>query len=145
MIQLVRIFHDLPEGFEALRAEAVAEGHRHMDRLAEDFASGVQRFDRDGEVLLAAFVEGELAGIGGVTHEPTEMIEPALRMRRLYVAQARRRDGVARTIAAALAQEGFGHVALITVHAGNPGADAFWEAQGFTPVDGHPWSHELRR
>jgi GNAT superfamily N-acetyltransferase len=145
MIQLVRIFEGLPDGFAALRTEAAAEGHRHMDRLEADFESGAQRFDRDGESLLAAFVEGELAGIGGITHEPGETAEPALRMRRLYVAPSYRRGGVARAIASALAQEGFSHVALITVHAGNPGADAFWQAQGFTAVEGRPWSHQLRR
>ena len=144
MIQLVRIFDDLPEGFDILRAEAAAEGHQHMARLAADFESGAQRFDRDGEALLAAFVGGALAGIGGLTIEPTETAEPALRMRRLYVAKAHRRAGVARTLATALIQEGLGHAALLTVHAGNPGADAFWEAQGFKPVQGRAWSHELR-
>jgi GNAT superfamily N-acetyltransferase len=145
MIQLVRIFDDLPEGFDALRAEAAAEGHGNMDRLAVDWASGAQRFDREGEALLAAFVDGELAGIGGITVEPTATEAAALRMRRLYVARPHRRGGVARTIASALAQEAFGSAAWITVHAGNPGAEAFWEAQGFIRVRGRPWSHELRR
>lgn len=145
MIQLIRIFDDLPEGFDALRAEATAEGHRNMNRLAADFESGAQRFDRDGEALLAALVGGELAGIGGLTLEPTESSEPTLRMRRLYVGTAHRRAGVARTIVMALVQEGFGYAGLLTVHAGNPGADAFWIAQGFTPVEGRAWSHELRR
>ncbi len=116
-----------------------------MDRLAADFESGVQRFDRDGEALLAALVGGELAGVGGLTFEPTPTDEPALRMRRLYVRKAHRRAGVAQTIATALVQEGFGHAALITVHAGNPGAAAFWLAQDFTAVSDRPWSHELRR
>ena len=34
MLQLVRIEDELPDGFEALRAEGEAEGHRHMTRLA---------------------------------------------------------------------------------------------------------------
>ena len=36
MLQLVRIDHDLLDGFERLRAEAEAEGHRHMTRLAHE-------------------------------------------------------------------------------------------------------------
>jgi GNAT superfamily N-acetyltransferase len=145
MIQLVRIFDHLPEGFDRIRAEAAAEGHRHMDRLADDWTSGAQRFDGDGQALLAAFLDGDLVGVGGITREPTVVTELALRMRRLFVSARARRAGVARAIASALAQEGFGHAALITAHAGNPGADAFWEAQGFRRVDGRPWSHELRR
>lgn len=145
MIQLIRIFDDLPEGFAALRAEADAEGHRHMSRLADEWASGVQRFDKDGEALLAAMFGGDLAGVGGVTREPIDTVEPALRMRRLYVSRRARRSGIGRVLATALVQEGFGHAALITVHAGNPDAGAFWEAQDFTPVSGRPWSHELRR
>lgn len=144
-VQLVRISDELPTDFPRLRAEADAEGHRHMARLETDWASGAQRFDREGEALLAAFAGGELVGIGGLTHEPEPAGEPALRMRRLYVSPDARRSGVARAIASALTQEGFGHVALLTVHAGNPGADAFWGAQGFTLVSGRPWSHELRR
>ncbi len=145
MIQLVRVFDDLPEGFAALRDEAQAEGHRHMSRLAEEWTSGAQRFAGDGEALLAAMLGGDLVGVGGITLEPTEASESALRMRRLYVAPRARRMGVARTLATALAQEGFGHAALITVHAGNPAADLFWEAQDFERVSGRPWSHELRR
>lgn len=145
MIQLVRIMDALPDGFEQLCDEAKAEGHRHMARLADDWACGAQRFDRDGEALLAAYLEGDLVGVGGLTLEPTPTAEPALRMRRLYVSPGSRRAGVARAIASALAQEALGQVALITVHAGDDGAARFWEAQDFKPVEGRPWSHELRR
>ncbi|MBT9470658.1 MAG: GNAT family N-acetyltransferase [Pseudomonadota bacterium] len=145
MIQLVRIIDELPGDFERLRTAAAAEGHRHIERLDEDWNSGAQRFAGDGEALLAAYQGGELVGIGGVTREPSETAEPALRMRRLFVSPQARRTGVARTIVAALAQEGFDNAALITVHAGDPAAGAFWEAQGFQPVTGLAWSHELRR
>ncbi|WP_304175524.1 GNAT family N-acetyltransferase [Phenylobacterium aquaticum] len=141
MIQLVRIEDGLPEGFERLRAEAAAEGHRHMDRLAAEWAAGEPRF----VALLAALAGGGLAGIGGLTVEPEPSEEPALRMRRLYVGPAHRRDGVGRAIATALIQEAFGQTALITVHAGGDAAAAFWEAQGFTSVANRPWSHQLRR
>ena len=141
MLQLVRLETDLPAGFDALRAEADAEGHRNMARLAEELATGSTRF----EALFAAMLGGELVGIGGMTLEPEATAEPAIRMRRLYVARRARLGGVARTLASALIQEAWDSVALLTVHAGNPGAARFWEAQGFGPVEGRPWSHELRR
>lgn len=143
-LQLVRIAEALPEGFEALRLEADTEGHRHMSRLAREWADGVQRFDGEGEALLAAYVDGDLAGFGGLTLEPASAPEPALRMRRLYVARAHRRRGVARALTSALLQEGLARARLITVHAGGGEAAAFWEAMGFEGATGEAWSHALR-
>lgn len=144
-VQLVRIVDDLPVGFDALAVAADAEGHGNMRRLANDWASGAQRFDQAGEALLAAFMDGELAGVGGVTQEPEAGDEPALRMRRLYVAPRFRRQGVAAAIASTLLQESLAQAALITVHAGGDLAARFWESQGFRPCSERPWSHELHR
>jgi GNAT superfamily N-acetyltransferase len=138
MLQLIRIDHELPAGFEVLRAEADAEGHRHMARLQVEVAETPEMFT----ALLAAFEGGELAGVGGLTTEPTD--PTAQRMRRLYVARAARGRGVARTIANALLTEALNHTRLVTAHAGNPGAERFWEAMGYQPVSGRPWSHEFR-
>jgi GNAT superfamily N-acetyltransferase len=135
MVQLVRITDDLPDDFEALRAEADGEGHRHLTRLAAEWAEAPEGFT----AVLAAFAGGELAGVAALTPEPSG--GPALRMRRLYVARAFRRQGVGRTIANALLQEALAQTDLVTVHAGNPDAAAFWVAQGFRPVAGRPWSH----
>jgi GNAT superfamily N-acetyltransferase len=137
MVQLIRIDDALPDGFEALRAEADAEGHRHMTRLATEVARTPELFI----ALLAAFDDGELKGIGGMTAEPTD--PSAIRMRRLYVAQGARGRGVARSIANALLNEALGQTRLVTVHAGNPGAERFWEAMGFAPVADRPWSHQF--
>lgn len=143
MIQLVRIIDELPDDFERLEAEATAEGHRHIEGLSQDWSSGTQRFAGDGEALLVAYQAGELVGVGTSTLEPTERHAQALRIRHLFVSPGARRGGVARTIVAALIQEGLDNAALITVHAG--AFDAFWNAQGFQPVAGQAWSHELRR
>lgn len=141
MLQLIRIEDDLPEGFETLRAEAASEGYRHMDRLAAEHAAGRCSF----VALFGALLGGDLVGVGGLTLEPEPQEEPALRLRRLYVRPGARRQGVARTLSSALCQEGLDQVALLTVHAGDARAAAFWEAQGFKPVEGRPWSHQLRR
>ncbi len=141
MLQLIRIEDDLPEGFAALRAEAASEGYRHMDRLAAEHAAGRSSF----VALFGALLGGELVGIGALTPEPATTEVPALRLRRLYVRAQARRQGVARALASALTQEGLDQVALLTVHAGDARAAAFWAAQGFTPVEARPWSHELRR
>ncbi|MET0272404.1 MAG: GNAT family N-acetyltransferase [Phenylobacterium sp.] len=136
-MQIVRVLEDLPDGFATLRAEAAAEGHRHMDRLTAEWDDDPRQFT----ALLAAFVDGELVGVGALTPEPA--IEPgaAWRMRRLYVRPSARRRGVASALANALLTEALGLTRLVTVHAGSDEAGRFWESLGFQPVDERPWSH----
>lgn len=139
MLQLVRIEDTLPPGFEALRLEAEAEGHRHMTRLASQFARDPAQFT----AVLAAFSDGEFVGIAALTPEPNAAQGEAFRMRRLYVAGAARRQGVATALANALLTEALNHTRLVTVHAGNPDAARFWQALDYEPVADRPWSHQM--
>jgi GNAT superfamily N-acetyltransferase len=140
-VKLVRVGAALPDGFDALRDEARAQGFGMLDRLARDWDTGADRFAREGEVVLAAFVDGVLAGVGGLTHDP--VLLGALRMRRFYVGQRFRRLGVARHLAEALLALPRGNRTLITVNAGTPDAPAFWEALGFVRYSGARHTHVL--
>ena len=99
-LELEPVLGALPAGFDALRADALAEGFRQVERLAADWEAGTTRFDREGEALLAARLNGVLVGIGGLTIEP--VVPGALRMRRFYVRPAFRRFGVGRQLVTAL-------------------------------------------
>jgi GNAT superfamily N-acetyltransferase len=112
-----------------------------VERLAADWEAGTTRFDRDGEALLAARLNGVLVGIGGLTIEP--VVPGAFRMRRFYVRPAFRRIGVGRRLVTALLA-GVGGNRSITVNAG-AASIAFWERVGFNPDprDGH--THILGR
>ena len=133
----------LPRGFDALLSDAEADGHRHLGRLAAEFASNRAMF----HLVAAATVDDTLVGIGAVTDEPSlshePAHEPAWRMRRLYVHRDFRRRGVGHAIAATLRQGAVVKVRLVTVHSGNSDAAEFWAAMGFVPVVGRPWSHEM--
>ncbi len=142
-IALLRVAGPLPEGFDALRAEARGEGHGMLDRLARDWETGADCYDREGEALLAARIGGTLAGIGGLTHDPG--LADALRMRRFYVGARFRRLGVARRLAEALLALPRGDRPWITVNAGTPDAPAFWESLGFVRDAGGSHTHLLRR
>jgi GNAT superfamily N-acetyltransferase len=135
------VIEELPPGFDALRAEARAEGLSFVDRLATDWMSRTMRFDREGEALLAARLNNVLAGIGGLTIEP--VVPGALRMRRFYVRAACRRSGVGRALATALLNRAQSATRLVTVNAA-PASIPFWESLGFAPDarDGH--THILR-
>ena len=141
---LQRVTTELPAGFDALRAEARAEGYRFVERLANDWISLTARFDRDGEALLAARVNGVLAGIGGLTIDPVAL--GALRMRRFYVRLAYRRSGIGRKMATALLEPARSAGGLVTVNAA-PASTAFWESLGFAADarDGHTHVYQLHK
>lgn len=143
VVNIVRVVETLPHGFDVMCEEAAAEGVRNMALLAAQWTSGEQRFDEPG-ALFAVVVEGELAGVGGVSVE-TALDEPAMRLRRLYLRPAFRRAGLATRLAGAMMQQGFQTVPLLTVNAGASDAAApFWEAMGFGRVDWPGVSHALR-
>lgn len=134
--ELRRVEDELPSGFDTLRAEAAAEGHRFIDRLAASWAAHAVRFDRAGELLLAAYVDEELAGIGGLTVDPAK--PGALRMRRFYVRPSFRRIGIGRRLANALLEQARRATGSVTVNA-QPASFDFWQSLGFVPdmADGH--------
>jgi GNAT superfamily N-acetyltransferase len=135
LVRLQPVVDELPADFDTVRAEARAEGYRFLDRLASDRASGAMRFDRPAEALLAAYSEGVLAGIGGITIDP--IVRDALRMRRFYVRPAFRRTGIEGQIAQALLKRA-GNAPVVTVNAAVKSVP-FWETLGFVPQarDGH--------
>jgi GNAT superfamily N-acetyltransferase len=98
------------------------------------------RFDRPGEALLAAYSEGVLAAIGGITIDP--IVPDALRMRRFYVRPAFRRTGIGREIAHALLERAFRTSRVVTLNAAVDSVP-FWENLGFAPQvrDGHTHVH----
>lgn len=140
---LSRVTHTLPEDFPALAKQAAAEGVRNMALLADQWRDGTQRFEEPG-ALFAAFVDGALAGIGGVTPQ-SGLAEPAMRMRRLYVAPPFRRQGVGQALAGAMIQQGLQVARLLTANArASDAAPRFWEAMGFAAVMAPDHTHQMR-
>ncbi len=143
VVVITRVVETLPDGFDVILQAAASEGVRNMAMLEAQWESGAQRFDEPG-ALFAALVDGELAGLGGVTAE-ADAGGPAMRMRRLYVLPAFRRFGVGRRLAAAMMQQGFQAAPLLTVNAAaSEAAPAFWETLGFERVVAAGYSHTLR-
>jgi GNAT superfamily N-acetyltransferase len=135
-VRLQRVIDELPTDFDTIRLEARAEGHKFLDRLANVWVSGVIRFDRPGEALLAAYSDEILAAIGGITIDP--VVPDALRMRRFYVRPAFRRAGIGCEIALALLEGALQRVRVVTLNAAVKSVP-FWNTLGFVPQarDGH--------
>ena len=139
--ELHLVSESLPAGFDALRAEARAEGYLFVERLAADWQARRMRFDREGEALLAAHITGVLVGIGGLTIEP--VLLGALRMRRFYVRPPFRRAGIGRKLATALLERARSTTWIVTVNAG-PTSFSFWDSLGFVSEIGGGHTHLYR-
>ncbi|MCP1201111.1 GNAT family N-acetyltransferase [Notoacmeibacter sp. MSK16QG-6] len=133
---------ELPEPFDALLQDADAEGFDTMSVLRDEWAAGSNRFERPGEVLMLARVDGKTAGIGGITQDFVEA--SYLRMRRFYVRPAYRRLGVGRQIALHVLEHARPFNRPIVLHADGPDAEVFWPTLGFVPIDRIHTTHVFR-
>lgn len=136
---LVRHIPALPRDFGQLRAEASAEGFRHIETLWEDWQSGHNRFAAPGERLYCATLDGALAGIGGITEDFLD--RTGLRMRRFYIRPAFRRRGVASAIANEVLAHALPLHRPIWLYADTPEAGRFWEGMGFVPAQREKTTH----
>ncbi len=138
-VLLHRVIGKLPEDISALRSDAAHEGYRFIERLIDEWEADIKRFDKPDEALLVARHDRMIAGIGGVTEDPSD--HTALRMRRFYVRPAYRRCGVARELATALIAEAIKTGRPLFVNAGTEAAPLFWESMGFSPIENPRHTH----
>ena len=127
------------EGLHALPADRVAPliteseqaGLRFVSRLAEEWASGRDRFDQPGEALFGAQLEGVLVGVCGLNVDPYAGDPRVGRVRHLYVLTARRRLGVGRQLVGAVVAAAHGPFTALRLSTVNPAAARLYEALGF--------------
>ncbi len=116
---------------EILIAESEQQGLRFVRRLAEEWASGANRFDRPGEVLLVATVDGQVVGVCGLNVDPYAAEPKVGRVRHLYVLLAHRRLGVGEQLVAAVIAAARGRFVGLHLRTGNPAAARLYERLGF--------------
>ena len=143
MASIERVNELAPGCLAALLAESGQAGSLIVRRLVDEWASGANRFDRSGEALFTARIEGRLVGVCGLNVDPYSA-EPRLgRVRHLYVLSAYRRRGIGRQLVAeviAAARGRFDHLRLST---GNPAAARFYERLGFRSAEAPHCTHVL--
>ncbi|GIP38356.1 N-acetyltransferase [Paenibacillus sp. J31TS4] len=121
----------LPDQLEPLIRESVREGYRFVQRLADEYSSGANRFDRPGERLAVARIGSELIGICGLNEDPY-LGDPAfVRLRHLYVSADWRRQGVARRLVEFVLEEARWEGKTVVLRTDNPEADRFYRKLGF--------------
>ena len=143
-MQICQAASVMPDGLRDLEVEARSAGIRNVTFLIERWVDGTAHFDGPGESLLVALDEtsSSCLGVGGLSRCPD--VPGALRMRRFYVAERCRRQGVAQALAAQLISAGFRHTGVLTCNArASKAAPPFWEAMGFEPVAIEGITHRL--
>jgi len=124
-----------PKSVEPLVSESEQTGLTFVRRLAEEWASGRNRFDRPGEAFFAATLAGRLVGVCGLNIDPYTSAPRVGRVRHLYVLIEHRHLGVGRQLVGEIiraARDGFERLRLRT---SNPAAARLYEGMGFRRCD----------
>jgi GNAT superfamily N-acetyltransferase len=114
-----------------LIAESRDEGYRFLLRLRDEYCAGQTCFDGDGEALLGVFEGGALVALGGVTRDPYARESDVGRLRHLYVARARRGQGLGRRLVAALETHARPAFRTLRLRTHSSGAACFYERLGY--------------
>ncbi len=138
---MIAQFEELPlQELEPLLLESEAEGFRFLRRLLDDWVSGANRFDSHGEAFFGYFVDGCLLAVGGLNRQSAI----TGRLRRVYVAQHARRTGIGRRLVAHIVQHAIPFFAEIVLRTDTAGADAFYQAIGFSRDRSDDHTHIMR-
>lgn len=123
------------EGFAELLSESQLEGFRMLQRLAAEWDSGVNRFDRQGERLFGVFDAGRVVGTGGRNIDPFQDDGETGRIRHVYVAKALRKTGLGRLLLENVCADAHLHFRRLHLRAPK-NAFGFYERLGFMRVTG---------
>ncbi len=132
---------------DALFAEVLAEAGtgdgRFLFRLRDRWADGSERFERPGELLLGAFADGELVGVGATSHDPYEPEDGPARVRHVYVLTRCRRAGIARKLMTMLIDHASKHFRVLRLHTSSAAAARLYQSFGFRPSAQGRETHRL--
>ena len=133
----------LDDDLDPLVLDADADGHRFMRRLRDDWVSRGNRFDRPGEKLLTARIDGRLVGLGGLNIDPFAQAARVGRLRHLYVARDARRLGIGGALVRHILAAAPLHFSIVRLRTDSPDAAAFYVHLGFQPTDEAGATHVL--
>lgn len=140
---LIERLHSLPsDSVAALLSDSEQLGSRIVRRLVEEWGNGVNRFDRPGEALFGASVDGQLVGVCGLNIDPYAGNERVGRVRHLYVLSSFRRSGVGRRLVVHVVEAARGRFDDLRLRTTNLAAARLYEALGFgVSADAADYTH----
>ncbi len=102
-----------------------------IQRLVDDWISGTNCFNREGEILLGARDDDKLVGLCGLNLDPYHPVSGLGRVRHLYVLSSKRRQGIGTQLIKQIIQQAQQHFDVLNLRTTNSEADKFYLAQGF--------------
>ncbi len=139
MTALIERLSDLPsDRFGPLVTESEQAGWRFLRRLAEEWASGRNRFDRPGEALFVALMGARTIGVCGLNVDPYATARCVGRVRHLYVLSAYRRLGVGLRLVGEVIEAARGPFDRLRLRTEDPAAARLYEGLGFRRCGGVP-------
>ena len=148
----IQIIRHLPiQEFTEMMAESKMAGFRAIDRLVTDWETGANRFDRPGEALFIARQGAPQSGSGsdrilgvcGLNRDPYIDSNQIGRVRRLYVMQDNRRQGIGQILVHRVIEVAKLSFDRLHVRTTNPVAAQFYQSLGFTPCHSESATHTL--
>lgn len=110
---------------------SISEGYTFVQKLWDEYQSGVNDFSGDGEVLLGGYHDDQFVAIGGIHTDPY-LNSPAIgRVRHVYVLPACRRYGIGKALVQALIDHSAAQFATVTLRTTTDHGRAFYTAIGF--------------
>ncbi|HEY9628521.1 MAG TPA: GNAT family N-acetyltransferase [Coleofasciculaceae cyanobacterium] len=142
-LEIQRIQYLPTQDFTEILAESKTAAFRVIDRLVTDWETGVNRFDRPGEALFIARQGDRIFGVCGLNHNPHINSSQIGRVRRLYVMQDSRRQGIGRTLVNQIIEVAKLNFDWLHVRTTNPVAAQFYQSLGFMPCNYESATHTL--
>ena len=130
-VRIERLYELPAERVSPMIEESERAGLGFVRRLAEEWASGRNRFDRAGEVMLGALMGSRLIGVCGLNIDPYAGGPDVGRVRHLYVLASHRRQGVARQLVGAVIEAARGPFVTLRLRTTNEAAARLYESLGF--------------
>ncbi|MFJ7315439.1 GNAT family N-acetyltransferase [Pseudomonas sp. NPDC098747] len=140
-VEIHQIVH-LPPQILTLEKEATGEGFRFLTRLIAEWHSRTNRFDAPGECLMAAYLNRQLIGIGGLSVDPYTQTNTA-RLRRVYIAASSRGQHVGRTLVKALVAHAALRFQSVRLSTDTIEGDAFYLHCGFMRTEDAHATHTM--
>lgn len=117
--------------FAILVAESEREGWDFIRRLVQEWESGTNRFARPGEALFGVRMDGRVVGVCGLNIDPYLTDSSIGRIRRVYVREQCRSQGIGRLLVEAAIAAARGRFRLLRLRTVNECAGRLYERLGF--------------
>jgi GNAT superfamily N-acetyltransferase len=126
------IQHLTADLIQPLLDASLAEGYTFIQRLWDEYRSGVNTFSDGGALLLGVLQDDALSAIGGVHPDPY-LNDPAIgRIRHIYILPTLRRRGIAGALVQALMERTSATFTTFTLRTLTDHGRAFYAALGFS-------------